>query len=143
MVVAGKDEKTATADNIGESDMSRAKWLSKAVGGLCVVVAAGFPTASQAQDSWTSADKISHFAYSAAMSSAAVKSHGHVVGAAISLASGAVKELIDLSGTGTPSFKDMTWNVVGVVTGAVLPDGFLVVPMNYRNGFLLTYSGSF
>ena len=126
--------------------MSKAKWLSKAVRGLSVVavsVAAGFPIAAQAQDSWTSMDKANHFAYSAVMSSVAVKSHGNVVGVALALVPGVFKELSDLGGSGTPSMRDMTWNVIGAVTGAVLPDNFFVVPVVHQSGFLLTYARSF
>jgi uncharacterized protein YfiM (DUF2279 family) len=146
MVVASRDEKTAIAETIGEYDMSKAKWVSKAVRGVCVVAvstAAVFPVAAQAQDSWTSIDKANHFAYSAYLSSAAVKSHGNVVGIALALVPGVVKEMSDLGGSGVPSMRDMVWNVVGAVTGAVLPNGFLVVPTTNQNGFLLTYSGGF
>lgn len=96
-----------------------------------------------AADSWTSIDKANHFAYSAVMSSAAVKSHGQAVGVAIALVPGVVKELADMGGAGTPSMKDMAWNVVGAMTGAVLPAGFLVVPTTNQSGMFLTYSGSF
>lgn len=143
MVVASRDEKTAIAETIGEYDMSKAKWVSKVVGRLCVVVVAGFPSVTQAQDSWTSIDKANHFAYSAYLSSAAVKSHGNVVGIALALVPGVVKEMSDLAGSGVPSMRDMVWNVVGAVTGAMLPNGFLVVPTTNQNGFLLTYSGGF
>lgn len=143
MVVASRDEKTAIAETIGEYDMSKAKWVSKVVGGLCVVGAAGFPSVTQAQDSWTSMDKANHFAYSAVMSSVAVKSHGSVVGVALALVPGVFKELSDLGGSGTPSMRDMTWNVIGAVTGAVLPDNFFVVPVVHQSGFLLTYARSF
>ena len=143
MVVVSRDEKTAIAETIGEYDMNKAKWVSKVVGRLCVVVVAGFPSVTQAQDSWTSIDKANHFAYSAYLSSAAVKSHGNVVGIALALVPGVVKEMSDLAGSGVPSMRDMVWNVVGAVTGAVLPNGFLVVPTTNQNGFLLTYSGGF
>jgi uncharacterized protein YfiM (DUF2279 family) len=143
MVVASRDEKTAIAETIGEYDMNKAKWVSKVVGRLCVVVVAGFPSVTQAQDSWTSIDKANHFAYSAYLSSAAVKSHGNVVGIALALVPGVVKEMSDLAGSGVPSMRDMVWNVVGAVTGAMLPNGFLVVPTTNQNGFLLTYSGGF
>lgn len=143
MVVASRDEKTAIAETIGKYDMSKAKWVSKVVGGLCVVGAAGFPSVTQAQDSWTSMDKANHFAYSAVMSSVAVKSHGSVVGVALALVPGVFKELSDLGGSGTPSMRDMTWNVIGAVTGAVLPDNFFVVPVVHQSGFLLTYARSF
>ena len=143
MVVVSRDEKTAIAETIGEYDMSKAKWVSKVVGGLCVVGAAGFPSVTQAQDSWTGMDKANHFAYSAYLSSAAVKSHGNVVGIALALVPGVVKEMSDLAGSGVPSMRDMVWNVVGAVTGAVLPDNFFVVPVVHQSGFLLTYARSF
>jgi hypothetical protein len=106
MVVASRDEKTAIAETIGEYDMNKAKWVSKVVGRLCVVVVAGFPSVTQAQDSWTSIDKANHFAYSAYLSSAAVKSHGNVVGIALALVPGVVKEMSDLAGSGVPSMRD-------------------------------------
>lgn len=143
MVVASRDEKTAIAETIGEYDMNKAKWVSKVVGRLCVVVVAGFPSVTQAQDSWTSIDKANHFAFSAVIAAAAAKDHGPVAGAAIALVPGVVKELADMGGAGTPSMKDMAANVVGAMTGAVLPAGFLVVPTTNQSGLFFTYQGSF
>jgi uncharacterized protein YfiM (DUF2279 family) len=94
-------------------------------------------------DSWTSRDKLNHFAFSAVIASAAAKSHGPMTGAAIGLVPGVVKELADMGGAGTPSMKDMAWNAVGAMTGALLPSGFLVVPTTNQSGLFFTYRGSF
>lgn len=96
-----------------------------------------------AADSWTSRDKLNHFAFSAVIAAAAAKGHGPVTGAAIALVPGVIKELADMGGAGTPSMKDMAANVVGAMTGAVLPAGFLVVPTTNQSGLFFTYQGSF
>jgi putative lipoprotein len=83
-------------------------------------------------DAWLGRDKALHFAISAAISgsayglSALVLEHpGYrcLVGASVGLSAGIAKEIWDASGHGDPSFKDLTWDVVGVVTGTTLALG--------------------
>lgn len=80
-------------------------------------------------DRWFSADKAKHFFVSAFIESASygllrtarVSHAGALAGAsALAVAAGVTKELKDRRGGGTPSFKDMTWNVAGVAAASGL-----------------------
>lgn len=54
------------------------------------------------------------------------------VGAGVSLGLGALKELIDLAGFGTPSWKDFAWDAVGCAVGlltALLLDRLVLLPL--------------
>ena len=82
-----------------------------------------------AGDRWFSADKAKHFFVSAFIQSASYSllrttdlSHrASLAGAsALTLAIGVGKELHDRSGRGDPSWKDMTWNVVGMAAASGL-----------------------
>ena len=56
-------------------------------------------------------------------------------GATLALTAGAVKELLDLAGLGTPSWKDFVWDVLGAATGLLaswLVDHFIVTPLLQR-----------
>lgn len=112
--------------------MKKAEWLCKSVGAGLAVALAGIPACAQGQDSWTSIDKANHFAMSSAMAVVAGKYHSPVAATGLALVPGVLKELNDLGGHGTPSLKDMTWNVVGAVVGAVLPEQIFVAPV--QNG---------
>jgi putative lipoprotein len=77
-------------------------------------------------DPWLSRDKALHFGACAGISGA---SYGLgslvsqdirlrvVFGAGAGIFAGAAKELLDLSGTGDPSWKDFAWDVLGTVVG--------------------------
>jgi putative lipoprotein len=44
-------------------------------------------------------------------------------GATLALGAGIAKELLDLAGTGDPSWRDLTWDVVGTATGVLVASG--------------------
>jgi len=43
-----------------------------------------------------------------------------LLGAGIALTLGIAKELVDLAGAGNASWKDMTWNVIGISAGLLI-----------------------
>lgn len=120
-------------------------------GGLAVVVLAclALPGAAWAQaapdpDPWLGPDKALHFGLSAAIAGsgygvAALFTEERpvrlAVGGGLGLLAGGVKELIDLAGGGSASWKDFTWDVIGTVTGLVvsfLLDVFVITPLTQR-----------
>ena len=80
-------------------------------------------------DDWWGRDKALHFGVSAGLAAG-----GYTVGAAafdarwkalalgggVSAAAGIGKEALDLTGYGDPSWKDLTWDAIGIVTGLAL-----------------------
>ena len=77
-------------------------------------------------DPWLSSDKTLHFgvsvgiaAASYAASAAVFDARGHalLVAGGVTLAAGAGKELLDLAGYGTPSWKDFVADVAGTIVG--------------------------
>jgi uncharacterized protein YfiM (DUF2279 family) len=93
-------------------------------------------------EGWTGHDKANHFAVSAAMSKLTAQTHGGAKGVALALLPGAAKEVSDLSGSGTPSVKDMVANLAGALVGAVLPRQYMIAPIAPRGvveGVSLTY----
>lgn len=83
-------------------------------------------------DTWTGQDKIAHAAVSSAVASLTSKTHGAPAGFALALLPGLVKELSDLSGSGTPSVKDMGANMLGALVGSVLPRQYMLAPIAPR-----------
>lgn len=86
-----------------------------------------------AGDDWFGRDKALHFTASAALAGvgygvgAAVDDRTSVrlgIGAGLALGAGLGKELYDLSGRGDASWRDLTWDAIGTVTGLVI--SFLV-----------------
>lgn len=77
-------------------------------------------------DPWWGTDKAMHFA-----ATAVIASGGYVVGAVafddylgaaalgsgLALGAGIGKELLDLAGIGDPSWKDLTWDLIGTAVG--------------------------
>lgn len=97
---------------------------------LAVAVVGSTATAPRARaaeaDPWFGHDKALHFSISAALAGGGygataalsdARSWRLPVGATIALAAGVGKELYDLSGRGDPSWRDLTWDVAGTVTG--------------------------
>lgn len=89
----------------------------------CLAPARG---AAQSNDSWFGKDKALHLAGTTALSGLgygiglATTDHrgwGSLVGVSTGLFVGGIKELVDLGGGGSPSWKDFTWDVVGTVLG--------------------------
>lgn len=77
-------------------------------------------------DPWLGRDKAVHFGVSAGVAGAGygLSALGTddiririAFGAGAGIVVGAVKELIDMTGAGTPSWKDFTWDVIGTVVG--------------------------
>ncbi len=90
---------------------------------LCIAL-----TGAARADDWTGPDKTLHFAVSASISAGLgvtvlhfTGSTGDAVSSGLigSLISGVAKELIDLAGRGTPSWKDLAWDALGAATGAI------------------------
>lgn len=80
-------------------------------------------------DPWVSLDKALHFSASAALAGggyglgALASDHAPTclaLGAALALSAGAAKEAFDAAGHGTPSWRDLAWNVVGATFGLAL-----------------------
>jgi uncharacterized protein YfiM (DUF2279 family) len=98
------------------------------VAALCIFLSTGRAFADE--DSWTSPDKFAHFGVSTAIASAAYGTawalgspnslQRAVWGGSIALAAGAGKELTDLAGYGTPSWKDFAWDAIGTATGVAV-----------------------
>jgi putative lipoprotein len=101
------------------------------------------PAAAQSADPdpWWGPDKALHFTLSAVIAGggygvAAIFTDSRpirlAVGGGAALLAGGLKELIDLAGAGTPSWKDFTWDVIGCATGllvAFLLDVFVITPL--------------
>lgn len=95
-----------------------------------MVAAAILSTAAPARaddpDPWLGRDKTLHFAASMGVAGAgyglsAIGAEDIRVriafGAGAGIVVGAAKEILDLAGFGTPSWKDFTWDVIGVAVG--------------------------
>ena len=90
------------------------------------------PARAADPDPWFGADKALHFGASAGI---AGLSYGGAallwdevgvrlgVGASVALSAGVAKELWDLAGNGTPSWKDLTWDALGTAVGLALAFG--------------------
>jgi putative lipoprotein len=96
---------------------------------LIILFLAPLSTAGE-KDSWFSKDKYQHFALSVCYSAGTTiiahrhfemnKSKASVIGFGITVSLGAVKEGIDYtSRKGTPSSKDLLWDIAGALAGAL------------------------
>ncbi len=104
---------------------------------VAFVVASAFSSGASADDAdpWVSRDKALHFDVSAGIAAAGYAvSAGWLVdarwkalaiGGGLALAAGATKEIIDATGAfgGDPSWKDFTWDAIGVVAGLAIAWG--------------------
>jgi putative lipoprotein len=84
------------------------------------------------EDDFWGRDKALHFGVSVALASGTYAVSASffearypplLLGAGVSLGLGVGKELADLAGLGTPSWKDLAWDAIGTVTGLVLAYG--------------------
>ncbi len=100
--------------------------LSIAVAFCCAAPSAAGDDTS---DPWIGRDKALHFDASAgiAMATYALSTYeldarwqSLAVAGAFTLAVGAGKELLDMTGLGDPSWKDFTWDAIGTVAGLAL-----------------------
>ena len=89
-------------------------------------LAPGAASAAPPSDPWTGPDKALHFTASAALAGggyalAALGVEGTpgrlAGGAALALGAGAAKEAFDAAGFGTPSWRDVAWDVAGLAFG--------------------------
>lgn len=113
---------------------TRSRSSAAALVGLAAVALALVPAAVRAADPdpWFGPDKALHF--EAAGSLAVVGYAGAAmittdrparagVGVALGLGAGIAKELWDLDGHGDPSWRDLTWDLIGATTGALFALG--------------------
>lgn len=84
---------------------------------------------AQDADPWFGADKALHFdasfvigsgGYAASALLFEARTPRVISGAALSLAAGVGKELVDLTGLGDPSWRDLTWDLLGAAVGVTL-----------------------
>jgi len=111
-------------------------------GNLLACLLALSPVKAFAADSWSGIDKANHFAVSASIAKLTANAYGKKTGIVAALIPGALKELSDLYGTGTPSVRDMAANLTGAIFGAMLPDGYMVAPIDNKgaiNGAMIAY----
>jgi putative lipoprotein len=89
----------------------------------------GAALAQEDRDPWFGHDKALHFGASVMLASGGYAATSLVtddrrvrlaVGGGFALSLGVAKELWDLEGHGDPSWRDLTWDVVGTVTGLAL-----------------------
>jgi putative lipoprotein len=104
----------------------RALWIALPVAALLALPGTARAQQATDPDPWLSRDKALHFTVSTVMSGSAYAisvpftdrlAERVALGAGLSLAVGASKELFDLAGFGDPSWKDITWDVVGTAVG--------------------------
>lgn len=83
-------------------------------------------------DPWFGADKAKHAGVSAAIAAGGytigafvfdARGHALLLGGGLALAAGIGKETLDLAGYGDPSWKDLTWDVIGTALGLALAWG--------------------
>jgi putative lipoprotein len=86
----------------------------------------GVARAQEDRDPWFGRDKALHFGASVTLAAGGYAATSLVtddrrirlaVGGGFALSLGVAKELWDLQGHGDPSWRDLTWDVVGTVTG--------------------------
>jgi len=115
---------------------------------LVCLLAMLWPEPTRAQtadpDPWFGKDKPLHFGASAALAaggyagSALVyddEPHRLLLGGGLALTAGVAKELYDLTGAGDPSWKDLTWDVLGTAAGLAVTwaiDHFLLAPNRHK-----------
>lgn len=99
------------------------------VAALLAVLTRSEPSRADPADPWWGPDKALHFGASAAIAGGGYALASPLVdgfaeriaiGAGLALTAGVSKELIDLAGHGDPSFRDLTWDVIGTVVGVGL-----------------------
>lgn len=99
---------------------------------LLIVTAAlvALPSAARAADPdpdpWLGKDKALHFGASSIIAATGytmgafvfdARGHALIAGAALAAAAGIGKEMLDLARYGDPSWRDLTWDAIGTVTG--------------------------
>jgi uncharacterized protein YfiM (DUF2279 family) len=117
-------------------------WTRRDFWGLALVFACSLlaDAPAHAQDSWGGADKGKHFAASAVLAAGGYASalwlvdepwQRAAIGGGFAFGLGIAKELYDATGRGDPSFRDLTWDLIGCAFGvstALLLDYVLRAP---------------
>lgn len=108
---------------------------------LMVLLWSGVAAAQVDPDPWLAPDKALHFSVSAGLAGlgyggAALFTENRparlAIGAGFALSAGIAKELADLAGLGSPSWKDFAWDVAGTAVGVLvswLLDCFVFAPL--------------
>jgi putative lipoprotein len=109
--------------------MPRALPLMIALGAVLLIA----PSARAADpDPWIAKDKALHFGVSASIAISGygigayafdARAHALLLGGGLAAGAGIVKESLDLAGYGTPSWKDVAWDGIGIATGLALAWG--------------------
>lgn len=110
----------------------RARWSGPLA--LAVVLAGSLaaPGEARADDPWWGRDKALHFGFSVAIagggyaaSAPFVSSYAGraAIGGGLALTAGIGKEALDAAGLGDPSWRDLTWDVIGTLVGVGLSLG--------------------
>ncbi|HEY3452673.1 MAG TPA: hypothetical protein VGK67_40385 [Myxococcales bacterium] len=90
------------------------------------------PASAVDPDPWLSTDKALHFGVSAGIAGLGYGGAALLwddvglrlgVGASVAVTAGIAKELFDLAGYGTPSWKDFAWDLLGTAVGLALAFG--------------------
>jgi len=90
------------------------------------LVAAPSPARADDADPWFGKDKALHLGGTALLSGIGYglglggtdhRGYSFLIGASVGIGAGAIKELADFGGLGTPSWKDFTWDVIGTAVG--------------------------
>jgi putative lipoprotein len=111
--------------------------MTRCLAAAALVAATAFTSVARADDPdpWVSRDKALHFDVSAGIAAAGygvsagwlvdARWKALAIGGGLSLAAGATKEIIDATGAfgGDPSWKDFTWDAIGVVAGLAIAWG--------------------
>jgi putative lipoprotein len=93
---------------------------------FAVVASSARPACAADPDPWFGKDKALHFAATGAIAAGGytlgafvfdARGHAIVLGASVAFAVGLGKELLDLTGFGDPSWRDLTWDGIGTVAG--------------------------
>ncbi len=97
-----------------------------------VVVVAPGVTRAQTVDAWWGPDKARHLGLAALFAPVGYAAVGlrtddrlprFLGGVGLSLSLGVAKEVYDLAGGGSPSWRDLTWSAVGALGGALVAFG--------------------
>jgi putative lipoprotein len=84
------------------------------------------PARAADPDPWFGRDKALHFGASVVIAAGGygagaiafdARSHALLLGGGLALVAGIGKETLDLAGFGDPSWRDLTWDVIGTVAG--------------------------
>lgn len=106
--------------------MRRRRGRSIATAALLAVALSSRAARAADPDPWFGKDKALHFAVSGAIAAGGytagalifdARGHALVLGAGLALGAGIAKETLDLTGYGDPSWRDLTWDVIGTTSG--------------------------